>query len=199
MASTWPRARQCGQAAVFFAPLETRGQSASGTILPTMRASELLAIDGIGRAGRAVATVAAGFIKPVQFGPCGGHQFLSRMLNFVGIDRRAVISRDKDRRGAAVQGDGRPPFQHRRQGRSARSAERIEHQFARPRKVTDILTYGVVRLFALVVGVHGIDGRVPGRADRPGQCQCRVILGRRVMRRRPGLNKQAEIVIVHGD
>ncbi len=167
-----PSCRQCGQA-------------------------ELLAIDGIDRAGRAAAAVAAGFVQPVQFGPCGGHQFLSRTLNFVGIDRRAIVSGDKDRRGAAVQGDGRPSFQHRRQGRSARSAERIEHQFARPRKMTDILTYGVVRLLALVVGVHGIDGRVSCRADRPWQGQSRVILGRRVVRRRPGSNKELKIVVAH--
>ena len=136
-----------------------------------VRASEPLAIDDIGRAGRAVATVATGFIKPVQFGPCGGHQFLGRMSNFVRIDRRAVVSRDKDRRRAAIQGDGRPAFQHCRQGRAARTAERVEHQFARPGKMADILTNGVVRFLPLVVGMHGIDGRVPGRTDRPRQCQ----------------------------
>ena len=56
--------------------------------LLAMGAAEAFAKDGIGRTGGTIAAVATGFVKPVEFGPYGGHQLLGRTLNFIRIDRR---------------------------------------------------------------------------------------------------------------
>ena len=165
--------------------------------LPTMRARELLAVDCIDRAGRPVAAVATGLVKPIEFGPGNGQQLVRRALNFAGIDGRAVVVRDEDRRGAAVQGDCPPSFEHRRQGSAARAAERIKHQFSRPRKMADILANRVVRFLSLVVGMHGIDGGAPGCPDCPGQRRRRKIF-RRVVGGRPTLDKSVNVVVAHG-
>src|SRR5208337_1399746 len=110
------------------------------------RALEDLAVDRVARHGLAAAAIATSTVEPLDLLLDRLPHPLKRRTKFVRVDGRAMVLGDECSGRTAIDGDGLPPVQQGRHGRSARATEWVEHEVTRLRVVADILPDGLVRL-----------------------------------------------------
>ena len=161
------------------------------------RALEDIGVDGVGSRRPPVAAVAARLVQPVHLRLDLALQLLKGALQLIHIHRRAVVLGDEGRSRGKVDGDRRPPFHQRRQGRPARAAERVQHQVAGLGVMLDVLADGVVRLLR-PVGVHVVDGGGLGGGDGLVEGLDLVLVGRRVVGRGVLFHKAPQVGVGAG-
>ena len=124
--------------------------------LQTPRTLEDLRVDGI-RSGRlAAAPVASGLVEPVDLRFDLRLQFLESGLEFVGIDRRAVVLRDEGCCWTPIDGDCFPAFHEGGKCSAARAAEGVENEIPL-RVVADYTGEGIMGSWTS--SVHVVDRR----------------------------------------